>query len=630
MFATLFRRASIKTKLMLSMGACLLLFLVISSALSVMLTGRSLRDRAVKQELPAVVGEIRNDVLRQINVPLTASLAIAGNVYLHSWEREGLPETGTDAWRAYAAKVKADSQAATVFWASPSTLKFMDETGLGYMLEKNNSRDAWLASFLASGRPYELNMNPDPKTGALKLFINTRADAGDGKLAVAGLGLSIEAMGQSVRAYKVGESGHVYLVRENGTILLHRDSALSDGKHNIKDQPGFTPQLATQLLGKTNFSHAELASSQGTLIVASSYIPQLGLYVVAEVPEREVLGDLARSATIAALVAGVIGGGIAMLVVFLVSRAIAAPVARAATMLGEIADGNGDLTRRMPVESEDEVGALAHAFNRFVSSLNKTMNNVRDSTNAIAGASAEIAMGNLNLSSRTESQASSLEETAAAMEELTSTVRQNAENARQANLLVSGASGQAEQGGRVVAQVMTTMTAITDSSRKIADIIGVIDGIAFQTNILALNAAVEAARAGEQGRGFAVVASEVRNLAHRSATAAKEIKALIQESSGKVETGAKLVDDAGVVMADIVRAVQQVAGLMSDIDDASSEQSQGIGQVNESIAAMDGVTQQNAALVEEAAAAAAALKEQAAQLSGIVAEFKLEEVLARH
>jgi methyl-accepting chemotaxis protein len=628
MFANLFRRASIKTKLMFSMGACLLLFLVISSALSVTLTAKSLRARAINQELPAVVGEIRNDVLRQINVPLTASLAIAGNVYLHTWEREGLADSGIDAWRAYAAKVKADSQAATVFWASPSTLKFMDETGLGYMLEKNNARDAWLGSFLASGHPYELNMNPDPKTGELKLFINTRADAGDGKLAVAGIGLSIEALGRSVRAYKVGASGHVYLVRENGTILLHRDSALSDGKHNIKDQPGFTAQLATQLLGKANFSHTELASSQGKLIVASSYIPQLGLYVVAEVPEREVLGDLARSATIAALVAGVIGGGIGLLVVFLVSRAIAAPVARAAAMLGEIADGNGDLTRRMPVESEDEVGALAHAFNRFVSSLNKTMNDVRDSTNAIAGASAEIAMGNLNLSSRTESQASSLEETAAAMEELTSTVRQNAENARQANLLVSGASGQAERGGRVVAEVVTTMTAITDSSRKIGDIIGVIDGIAFQTNILALNAAVEAARAGEQGRGFAVVASEVRNLAQRSATAAREIKALIQESTGKVETGAKLVDDAGAVMADIVRAVQQVAGLMSDIDDASSEQSQGIGQVNESIAAMDDVTQQNAALVEEAAAAAAALKEQAAQLSGIVAEFKLEDVTA--
>ncbi len=253
------------------------------------------------------------------------------------------------------------------------------------------------------------------------------------------------------------------------------------------------------------------------------------------------------------------------------------------------------------------------------------MSEVRDSTHAIAGASAEIAAGNLNLSSRTEAQASSLEETAAAMEELTSTVRQNADNARQANQLVMSASGQARQGGQVVGDVVATMGAISDSSRRIADIIGVIDGIAFQTNILALNAAVEAARAGEQGRGFAVVASEVRSLAQRSAAAAKEIKDLIGASSEQVEAGARLVDTAGATMTGIVQAVQRVADLMSEIDAASSEQSQGIGQVNVSIAAMDDVTQQNAALVEEAAAAAGALEEQAARLAQVVSGFKLEE-----
>jgi len=625
MFTRLIRRSSIKTKLMSSMAACLLLFLLISSTLGVTLTGNSLRARAVNQELPAVVGEIRNDVLRQISAPLTASLAIAGNVYLHAWEREGLPDAGLDTWRAYANRIKSDNKAATVFWVSASAMKLMDETGFGYALDKDKPRDGWMNAFLASGRAYELNMNADPKTGELKLFINTRADAGAGKLAVTGIGLSVEALGQAVRAYKVGASGHVYLVREDGTILVHRDAALADGKHNIKDQPGYTPQLVAQLLGKAAFAHAGLASKQGALIAASSYMPELGLYVVAEVPEREVLGDLARSATVAALVAGGIGGGIGLLVVFLVSRAIAAPVARAAAMLGEIADGNGDLTRRMPVESEDEVGRLALAFNRFVSSLNRTMNDVRSSTHAIAGASAEIATGNLNLSSRTEAQASSLEETAAAMEELTATVRQNADNARQANRLVGGASEQAGKGGQVVAQVVATMGAISDSSRRIADIIGVIDGIAFQTNILALNAAVEAARAGEQGRGFAVVAGEVRNLAQRSAAAAREIKSLIQDSVGKVEAGRKLVDDAGAAMTGIVQAVQGVAGLMGEIDAASSEQSQGIGQVNQSIAAMDDVTQQNAALVEEAAAAAGALEEQAAQLARIVAGFKLED-----
>ena len=628
MLARFLRRWSIKTKLMLGMAACLLLFIVISAALSVSLTGRSMRERVVGHELPAVVGEIGNDVLRQIGGPLTASLAVANNTFLMDWERKDLDESGMDAWRVYAARMKEVNKAVTVFWASPSQLKFLDQGGLSYMMEKGNPRDAWMARFLASGRQYELNLDPDPKTGEMKLFINARVEAGDGKLAVAGLGLSVQQMAETVRGYTVGESGYVFLARPDGRIVLHRDAALSDGEHKIVDLPGYSQELVAQLMKKEQFASATHDSEKGKLIVAASYLPQLDLYVIAEVPESEVLGELARSSLLASLVAGVVGGGVGLAVIFLISRAIAAPVSRAAAMLGEIADGRGDLTRRMPVESEDEVGLLADAFNRFVSSLNHTMSEVRDSTTAIAGASAEIAAGNMNLSSRTEAQASSLEETAAAMEELTSTVRQNADNARQANQLVMTASGQAQKGGEVVGEVVATMGSITGSSRKIADIIGVIDGIAFQTNILALNAAVEAARAGEQGRGFAVVASEVRNLAQRSAAAAREIKLLINSSVEQVEAGARLVDTAGATMTGIVQAVRRVADLMNEIDAASSEQSQGIGQVNASIATMDDVTQQNAALVEEAAAAASALEEQTARLAQVVGVFKLDDTAA--
>lgn len=292
-------------------------------------------------------------------------------------------------------------------------------------------------------------------------------------------------------------------------------------------------------------------------------------------------------------------------------------------MLAALADGN--LNERIHAEYSGLFGELKDAANTTSDRLREIVSQIAEAVETISTASGEIASGNQNLSSRTESQAASLEETASSMEELTSTVRQNAENARQANQLAIGASDVAVKGGSVVGQVVNTMSAISDSAKKVVDIIAVIDGIAFQTNILALNAAVEAARAGEQGRGFAVVASEVRNLAQRSAAAAKEIKGLISESVENVDAGSKLVDEAGRTMTEIVSAVKRVTDLMSEISAASNEQSQGIDQVNQTVTGLDEMTQQNAALVEQAAAAAESLEEQAQNLARAVAAFQLNE-----
>ncbi|QSA99075.1 ABC transporter permease [Methylococcus sp. EFPC2] len=301
--------------------------------------------------------------------------------------------------------------------------------------------------------------------------------------------------------------------------------------------------------------------------------------------------------------------------------AIAAPLDEVVRVLGALAQGN--LTERVGGLYRGTFGKLGDDANSSAENLARSVLTIKEATDAINTASKEIAMGNVDLSHRTEEQASSLEETASSMEELSSTVRQNADNAKQANQMAVAASEVARRGGEVVHRVVGTMNGINDSARKIVDIIGVIDGIAFQTNILALNAAVEAARAGEQGRGFAVVAGEVRNLAQRSAAAAKEIKALINDSVDKVEDGVKLVEDAGRTMEDVVVSVRRVTDIMAEIAAASAEQSAGIEEVNRAVTQMDDVTQQNAALVEQAAAAAESLEEQAANLALSVSSFKV-------
>ena len=329
----------------------------------------------------------------------------------------------------------------------------------------------------------------------------------------------------------------------------------------------------------------------------------------------------AHDTSVLIIALGLIGGVLSLVTAWFISSGIVRPLRHAVKVARKVA--GGDLSGNIRVESGDELGQLLQALKDMNASLITIVGDVRGGTQDIAGASGEIAAGNLDLSRRTQAQASSLEQTAASMEELTGTVKQNADNARQANQLAQSAADVAGKGGKVVAEVVDTMSSINASSKKIVDIIGVIDAIAFQTNILALNAAVEAARAGEQGRGFAVVAAEVRTLAQRSAGAAREIKQLIGDSVERVDAGARLVDTAGATMREIVASVHRVTDIMGEISAASVEQATGVGQVGQSITQMDQATQQNAALVEEMAAAAGSLKKQAEDLVRGVSTFSL-------
>jgi len=355
------------------------------------------------------------------------------------------------------------------------------------------------------------------------------------------------------------------------------------------------------------------------------YLEAIDKFVAAQEQQRDAaraaLEEVRKSLTVVAIISVVVIFALGIFLSLLLVRSITQPLRRAVSVAQAITEG--DLTQNIRDDRQDEFGVLMRAQSDMVTKLRGLVAEVRTGVESVSTASSEIANGNHDLSARTEQTASNLQETAASMEQLTSTVNQSADTARQANQLATTAAEVATRGGQVVGQVVVSMQHITDSSRKIGDIIGTIDGIAFQTNILALNAAVEAARAGEQGRGFAVVASEVRSLAQRSAEAAKEIKALINVSVETVESGSKQVEQAGQTMGEIVSSVQRVTDLIGEITAASTEQRDGISQVNQAVANLDQMTQQNAALVEESAAAASALHDQAQRLSEVVSVFNV-------
>ena len=487
---------------------------------------------------------------------------------------------GLAAWRAASQQAQAEAQ-----------LKISDL--------KLKTANQWASlSEVAQVRSVASNLSADPTVGAA--FKQPIADA------IA----RITELHKQVKALPLTEADKAQLdkIAANRKVILDT----SDQIKKLKEQGQIDEARAAV---KANF-----------LPASATYLESLREFAQLQQQDAEaVRASIAEGRRSTVLIAGVMVLavlGAAIVGAYFLIRAIKQPLDQAIGIASRIAEG--DLSTPIDTQRNDEFGQLMRALQTMTASLARLVSEVRHSTDGISTASSEIATGNQDLSSRTEMTASSLQETASSMEQLTGTVQHSAQSARQANQLAGTASEAAQRGGAVVSQVVDTMQEIATSSKKIADIIGVIDGIAFQTNILALNAAVEAARAGEQGRGFAVVAGEVRSLAQRSAEAAKEIKTLIGQSVDRVEVGAKRVKDAGSVMEEIVRAIQSVTVAMGEIADTTRQQAQGISQVTTSVNDLDQMTQQNAALVEQSAAAADSLRQQAQGLSQTVSRFKLQ------
>ncbi|PMS36809.1 methyl-accepting chemotaxis sensory transducer with Cache sensor [Trinickia symbiotica] len=614
------RKLSIQNKLVVSMASCLLVFVAISSGLSVCLISGAVRDRVIQEELPSAVNGIRADVQRQMAGPIAAVRTLARDAFLLQWEADGEPDASARNWIQLARNVKDEQKATSVGWASVKSGNYYNEAGLQ---QKLTDKDQWLPRFLSSRKPFEVNMDHEGTVDLM--FINSRVELNGTPIGAASIAFSAEELAKAIKGYGIGETGLAYLVRSDGTIIMHRETSLMDGKHFLKDERGLPHDVSSVLLAGKPYAYLCYVGDRGSRFIATSFVPELDSYVVVEVPQAELLGPVTRAILSATLVAAVAGLSVSLIVIWLVGRAVSSPIRRAAMLLSEIASGQGDLTRRMTVDSQDEIGQLSEAFNRFVSSLSRLVHRIRAASAAIATGATQIASGNADLSQRTEEQSSNLERTASSMEQITAVVRNNTERATTAAESIGGASDAAARGGQIVGDVVSTMEQISAASQRISEIIAMMDSISFQTNILALNAAVEAARAGEQGRGFAVVATEVRNLAQRSAQAAKEIKALIEHSAGTVSAGSLLVSQAGKVMGDVVAQVQGVSAMMREIAEASLEQSAGIDQIQCAVQSLDQTTQQNAALVEESAAAADSLKQQAAELTRLVSAFKVDD-----
>jgi methyl-accepting chemotaxis protein len=507
----------------------------------------------------------------------------------------------------------------TYFGHADARYIFANPAGLA--ADYNPTLRPWYKAAVAAGKP--VLTAPYVDAGSKKLVVTSAIPvmSGGQVKAVAAADVFLDRVVETVSTIAPTPSSHAFLVHANGQLIAHRDASLA-----MKPSTDVDPQMSIQRIEQlAKADHlTPMSLRERSMLVTAAPVPDTDWYLVVAIDRDEAMSDvwaLVRTSVITLVL--VLGATVALMTALITKRLRKLDQLRDA--MREISSGDGDLSRRLDAEGKDELAEIASSFNAFVGKLNGVLLDLRNSSSSVHVAAQEIAVGNQDLSQRTENTASNLQHTASSMSQLLVTVNHSTDSARQANQMAAAAAGVAARGSEVVAQAVNSMSEIHAASRKIVDIISVIDSIAFQTNILALNAAVEAARAGEQGRGFAVVAGEVRTLAQRSAQAAREIKSLIEASVERVEDGTRYVNDAGATMNEIMGSVQKVSDVIGEITSSANEQSQGIEQVTGAVNQLDQMTQQNAALVEQSAAAAESLKDQATRLSQLVQTFRLNE-----
>ncbi|KIA80931.1 hypothetical protein QR66_07490 [Chromobacterium piscinae] len=644
----MFKNWSVKQKILVSVALILLVSLAIAGVVSTRMFKTALTERLEQHELKATVEAIRNELDASISLPLSQTRQMAANTYLLDWTAAGEPESGVAAWQHYAKALMQTSGASIISWTSEATLNIYIDHGTVKADPKGN--DKWLADFLASGRESQFTLGSETGKQQVMMFVNVLANKDKpGHRAVAALGFDVTQMAERVRKMAVGERGQVYVVDASGQVRLHRDPALMQNKNLLPGLPGMA-EVAPQLLNKSGFNLAHFNGPGGPTIVASSYMPSADWFVVVEMDEDEVYGAVTRT------IAWVVGVdavvlALSLLLIWWVSGFISRPLVELRNAMRSLSSGHGDLTLRLPVQSGDETGQVAEAFNRFMEQLRAMFLQVREQSAQLHRSAGELTRMTQSLSEGSRYNADLSETTAATIEQLSVSVSHIAGNCHGTAEAVEQAGALSSQSAEAVGKVSVEIGSVAASmdevkavmeelerrSAEVGSIAGVIKDIADQTNLLALNAAIEAARAGEQGRGFAVVADEVRKLAERTSQATVEIDEMVdgmQQGSGQarervartygaVQGGVLLAEAAQRQIAEIQSSMQLVVRQAAEIRDAASEQSKATEDMARTAEQMSSQATQSDAEITRAGQVVADLEKLSQSLEQVVGRFKL-------